>query len=262
MILGFESFHPLTGECPNTFPEYGNDIIYRARAILKNRYESEIYNILDAVNWITQHKSVKLIIDNLFDEQLNLIDNDEEIKYKNNLYSLTFAIKCYQNEFTLPKIEVSNLQWHDIYATLALALINKAVDDENHYSEWQDHDEWLHEWRVLSHSSTWIIEAMEAVATADGYKAMLQNQDDTKKKLSSRNSLAAIKRHSATNNAILELTKLYKSGKYKSMRNAAQIYIENHPEKVAHLSHHNQLRTLTEGLSKHLKGSRRSINET
>ena len=262
MILGFQHFHPLNGECPNTFPEYGNDIAYRARVILKNRSEEDINNIASAMNWIIDHKSVQ---DKIFDDleaEAENINNGTKPEYTGNIFTSIFALRHYQKNSTLPDINIQNLQWHEIYATLALTLLDLAIDDEKYYTSWHVSDEWLHDWRILSHTTTWLIESMEAITLAEGLLSTETVADSAKNKLRANTTYAAIQRHAKTNNAILALYELYQTGKYKSMRNAAQIFCENFPEKVTHLAHYNKIRTLSDGLSAHLKGKRRSLQAT
>lgn len=258
MILGFEYFHPLSGEWPNTFPEYGKDIVYRARKILQNRSIADLRNIADAINWITDHELVR---EKVFDDLLadaELVDDGNEPEYRGNSSVSIYKVKHYQQNYALPEIEIDNLKWYEIYATLALTLLDKAVDDEKYFSKWKDHDEWLHEWRIMSHSATWIIEAMEAISLAEEILSVEKNFESEKNKVKERNTLAAIQRHSKTNEAIMALHEMYTTGSYKSMSNAAQIFCERFPEKVAHLMPHSQIRTLSNGLSAHIKGQRRS----
>lgn len=259
MILGFEHFHPLTGEWPNTFPEYGKDIAYRARKILVNRSIKDLEKIADAINWITVHELVKekVFADLLRDGEL--IDDGIEPEYHGNSISSMYSIRYYQETYALPDIGVNNLKWHEIYATLALGLLDKAVDDEKFYSTWEDHNDWLHEWRIMSHSATWLIEAMEAITLAEGMLSIESNSEAEKNKLKIRNTSAAILRHAKTNKAIIALHEMFTSGSYKSMSNAAQIFSEKFPEKVAHLAPYNRIRTLSNGLSDYIKGQRRSL---
>lgn len=261
MILGFEYFHPLTGGWPNTFPEYGKDIVYRARKILRHRPATDLQKIADTINWITDHKSIreKLINDLCVDSEH--LDYEIEPEYRGNSYCSIYAIKYYQQTYALPDVEVENLRWHEIYATLALTLLDKAVDDEKYYSEWKDHDDWLHEWRIMSHSATWLIEAIEAVTFAEGMLSIENNFQTEKNKIKTRNTAAAIQRHARTNKAIISLHEMFASGSYKSMSNAAQIFSERFPDKVAHLAPYNRVRTLANGLSDYIKGQRRSLQQ-
>lgn len=58
------------------------------------------------------------------------------------------------------------MQWPEVYATQAIALLNEAADDEAYLGKRQDQDEWLHEWRILDHASTWIVEATDIMSDA------------------------------------------------------------------------------------------------
>lgn len=258
MILGFKYFHPLKGEHPNTLSIYSHDIVFRSRFILAKRSLSEIKKIANAINWMVDHKKVR---DHSADQLSKMLEESNEYDYLANTLTPYYCLRTYQNYLNMPEIDVISVQWHEIYAVLALTLIDKACDDEIYYSSWHNVDDWLHEWRIESNASTWIMEAMEAITWADGLLAKQNTIDEAKQKLSSRNTAAAIQRHAKTNDAILELAEMYQKGNFKSMRNAAQIYSEKHPDKVSHLAHYNRVRTLTEGLSKFLNGQRRSLKE-
>lgn len=262
MILGFSYFHPLKGECPNTLPIYSNDIVHRARGLLRERSIAELKRITKGINWIINHELIteKLLTDIGIEAENE--ENGIETNYKGNTFTSIYKLRYYQQTFTLPDTRIQNLQWHEIYATLALTLIDRAIDDEKYYESWQDVNEWLHDYRILSHSATWLIEAMEAITTAEGLQRTQDSINDEKQKIRIRNTAAAIQRHASTNEAIIDLEKLYATGSYKSMRNAAQIFCENYPEKVKHLAHYNRVRTLTDGLSAYLKGKRRSLQAT
>lgn len=274
MILGFEYFHPIEGECPNTFSSNGSDIIARARELLKNRSLKELKATMELINWmIAQSKSISVPLHNRFEEEAIKIDalveneSKQEEVIKNNLYerndrTFTYLLKTYLAKYELPKDdEIPKILVSEIFATLALSLIDKAVDDEKYYQSWVMNDsiDSLHQYRILTHSAYWLIEAMDALSTAEAFEFADGIKLEIKEKLSKSNSKASRKRHAKTNIAILEIEKRYLTGKYKSMRNAVQIYCEENPEKVSHLASYNCIRTLTEGLSSHLKGQRRSM---
>jgi len=259
MILGFEYFHPLNGEYPNTFPSYGKDIVHRARSILQNRTITDIKIIAEAINWISDHKSIKDKLSTDLDTYIDLVENGKEPKYLGNTFTSIYGINFYKQNYAPPDTGIENLQWFEVYATLALTLIDQAINDEQFYASWAISNEWLHEWRIVTHSATWLIEAMEAIALAEGLQSIEVIGDLTKNKLRERNTQAAIQRHAATNNAIVALYEMFNQGTYKSMSNAAQIFSEKFPEKVAHLAPYNRVRTLSNGLSNFIKGQRRSL---
>jgi len=266
MILGFEYFHPLSGNRPDTFPEYGADIIVRARDLVKNRTVDELHSIIDVINWLIEnspvHEEAEARLDKLIEES-DGIENGENINLpQRDTGTSTYAVKAFQAKFELPSIDKApNLLWSEIFATLALSLVDKAIDDEHYYKNWKHDDaaDWMYEWRILSHASYWLIEAMDAVSTGDGFRNTEAQEAAAKKKISDRNTAAAIQRHAKTNAAVLALEKFISEGNYKSMRNAAQIFCEKFPDKVAHLISYNYVRTLCDALSNHQKGQRRSI---
>jgi hypothetical protein len=186
-------------------------------------------------------------------------NNLEEPEYLGDDSTTTFKINLYKSLYLKTTDTIPNMEWHEVFATLAITLLDQALDDEAYYGQWKDHNDWLHEYRILNHASTWIVEAIEAVTIAEGLLNYKSSIKEEKAKLSARNTKAAIQKHKKTNDTILEMEKMYLSGNYKSIRNIAQIYSENNPSKVKHLAPYNMLRTLAEGLSNHIKGKRRSL---
>ena len=287
MILCFEHFDPINGEYPNTFPEIGSDIVYRAREIVKNRTKLEIEEAVKLINWLIEHSPAieqkwdQLLLDAIrLDEKIdnsdepNEIENTKEytstdnlqdyidLKPKRNLHSQTYMLSQCKNVVQLiDHPSLPNLTWSDLFAVLSLTLINQAIDDEKYYGSWHkdDDNDWLHDWRVISHSSYWIIESMNAIATAEGVLFSELQVTTSKRKLSDRNTLAAIQRHAQTNKALIALAKFWNEGNFKSMRNASQIFCEKFPDQVSHLAHYNRIRTLSEGLSNLIKGQRQSV---
>lgn len=275
MILGFQFFHPLNGNCPDTFPEYGADIIVRARNLIKKRSVNELHSIINLINWLIEQSPVKeeseSRLQTLFDDLENESQSNEECQTQDSILqrdidTLTYAVKAFQAKFEIPpNDEVQNLLWSEIFATLALALIDKTIDDENYYKSWA-HDkevhDWMYEWRILSHSSYWLIEAMDAVSTAEGCRNIENQEIATKEKISLRNTKANIERHAKTNRALLAFHQFYDANKHKSMRNAASKFAESYPEILSHLSPDNHLRTLCNGLTAYRNGLRRSLQNS
>lgn len=263
MILTFEHLDPLTGSAPTTLSQYGDHILKRARALLKRRSSQEIGEILAFINWITDLEEIRnFALDRLLLE-VEADENDTEPPAYIGDYSTTsFKINLYKSKYGNTNDSIENMNWHEVYATLAIALLNEGLDDEIYFDqEWlADKGEWIHDWRILDHVSTWIIEATEAIAIAEGLYNLNNQLSTSQNALSKRNFKAAIEKHRKTNSAILEIEKLMSSGKHKSMRNLVHIFCENNPDKVKHLAPYNRVRTLTEGLSNHLKGKRRSMN--
>lgn len=267
IIYGFEHFHPIKGVHPDTFPEYGKDIIARARKIINKKTENDLFLIINFINWLVEQSPAKensekklelMIPDNesyeLNDEDLHILERDFDTG--------TYALKAFQEKISLPPLEgVDNLTWSEIFAVLALGLIDKVIDDEKYYLGWKhiEHQDWLHEWRILSHSSYWLIEAMDAVATAEGYRSREDLINSTKEKISLRNTNANFIRHAKTNEAILAFDKFHDAIKHKSIRNSAKLFSQAYSEKLKHLSPDNHIRTLCDGLTKYRKGLRRTL---
>lgn len=265
MILGFNVFHPFNGTNTDTLSQHCADIIVRARSLVAHRTEKEVDDILNLINWILAQQPTKAEADKRLDELFNQYEEDsEKLSLYKNINSIAYEVKAFKAINPIPNYDgLSLISWCEIFAILSLSILDIAHEEEIHYKSWAKDDvhDWLYEWRIHTHVSDWLMEAMDAVATAESYKNIEEFQGDIKKIISSKNSTAAIMRHAKTNVAILEIATMFNSGKAKSMRNSVQIYCENNPEKVKHLAHYNRIRTLTDGLSNHLKGRRRSTQE-
>lgn len=263
MILGFEFFDPKSGKCPETFPEYGQDIVFRARELLKHRSSDEIKSTIKLINWMIENSPARVESQNRLMKMVESPNSDDyENIITNDIDTSTYALKAYQRDLTIPEFDgMAETRWDEIFSITALALIDKAIDDEIFYGGWAHNEDfdWLYEWRILSHSSYWLIEAMDSIATAEGFNKSDLQETDAKKKISSRNTNAAIQRHAKTNDAVIAFKNFSLNGKYKSVRNAAQIFCEKFPDKVSHLAPYNRVRTICDAFAKLQKGQRRSI---
>ena len=100
MTLSFKSFHPLSGVLPDTFPEFGGDIVFRARAILQNRTDEEIFAALEIVDWIVDqspaHDEFEAELERMVAEdktELNGSDRSVLNSYQRNTNQLYLCFK-------------------------------------------------------------------------------------------------------------------------------------------------------------------------
>jgi hypothetical protein len=265
MILGFTHFDPLKGEPPYTFLELGGDIIVRARQLLEGRSKKELKEATKLLNWMLEQSPAKQEIWDSLISEAEAIDDGKGLEGapKRDLDAKTYSLLRCTDKFDLSDYpNLPSMTWPQLFAVLALTLINVSCEEEHYYGSWEEHENdpgWLHEWRIHTHSSYWLVQAMDAVATAEGLQRVTSQGVEAKKKISLRNRQAAIQKHAKTNDALLALKEFYLGGHHISMRNAAQLFCERFPDLVAHLAHYNQVRTLSEGLSKLLKNKRTSL---
>ena len=275
MILGFKHFHPLRGILPSTFPEFGGNIVFRARTLLRKRAEEEIFAAIEIINWmIDQSPARKEALAQLKKGVADADGINETVKrdrdnsvVKRDLDSSSYALKACQLKYDITgDHKFPNASWAELFAVLALSLVDQACKDEllhgnNSLSRNPDVDrEWFQEYRTVSHASYSLIEAMDAVGTAEGV-SYLESGITEKQKMSIRAMYAAKQRHKPTDDALAALMDFYIPEKHKSMRNAAKLFCETFPEKVAHLAYDNRVRTLSGGLSRLLKGQPRSSQQ-
>ena len=262
MILSLEHLDPLTGEAPSILSRYGRHILIKARILLKKRNTHEINEILAFINWITDQEEIKRFALNRAIPDTGENQGITEFpEYLSDESTFSFQINLYKKNLTNTAETITQMEWYEVFATLAIAILNEALDDEVYLNrQWKNNRGWDHEFRLLDHIAPWMIEATEAICIAESLRIERESNNISKQIISKRNFAAAIKKHKKTNDIILEIERMLSTGNYKSMRNAVQIYCENNPEKVTHLAPYNRIRTLSDGLSAHLNGRRRSIS--
>lgn len=278
MYYGFRCFHPTKGEPPNALAPYGSDIVSRARFLLRGWSVAQIKGAMKAVNWIVEGPEVRGWVWNRLGTEAQMSNSVAgskrsrgEVKAAPGLpvaprsFSLDIAnVRACEHLFDLSGYPASpELNWATFYAVFALGLIDKACDDEQHFGSWpkQEQLDWQHEWRILDHVAAWLVEASEAVTLAEAHAtqsiavkhACEEALTQERKKLSTRNVQAAIQRHAKTGDATDALYDFYRAGKYKSARQAVQLFCEKEPSLVAHLAPTNRIRTLSERLGKRLR---------
>ena len=279
MILSFNYFHALTGEPPNTLSWVGSDIVARARDLLQQRSYREIKAGLKAINWMLSSPAAIKENLKLLEREICAADatsqetpsrkrkqQSKTARYrepvKRDLTSCTYQLLRCADEVDIAGFpDFSNATWMELFAILSLGLIEKACDDEQYYGKWP-HDklstDWLHYYRIETQAAMWLVEAMNAVSAAEGFKRQLaygeQIQMQEKKKRSVRLSNAAIARHSKTNDAVIAIKELYLSEGFTNRRHAVSVFCTRYPDKVEHLKPLNRMRTLAERLGKDLRG--------
>lgn len=274
MIFGFNHFHPIKGTPPREASWIGGEIIFRARSLLRNRNVKHIRAAIGVVNWLIEYSPARELVwkDLTKDAEFQaFLENESTKKTKPKVtfdeisrdwYTAVNSLRTCINEYDLTGYpHIPNLRWSELFAILALSLIDKAVDDEKYYGSWKEDGDFdfMHMYRVTSHVMVWLVMAMDAVAQAEGLSAYEEASKyidaDIQNKISLRNKQAGILRHAKTNDAALKLSDYYRGGQFKSIRECVQRFIELNPKLVEHLTPTNRLRTLSERLSTMLKQS-------
>jgi len=271
MLFEFYSVDPLAGEFPPVTETEAGKIPQRMRRLLRNRSLGELEHYLAVVNFVLDNMGQKLASRALkyeankensarSDETDTPADDTPFVGYDDDA-GLLFA--CV-NEVDLSPFQTPfPVLWHELFAVLALALLNIAADEELHYDRWDDSDSGLHDWRVLWHVADWTRQAERAASLAEalalGWQQELDRQSgvqtfkEYKAKESVQKKAAALIRHKPTTKAALELTRYYRAGTFRSIRDATSRFCREYPELVKHLSEDNRVRTLSAKLSKQLK---------
>lgn len=272
MYYGFKYLHPIKGQAPNTLSVYGEDVLLRARALLSGWTVTQLRGALKVVNWVADGPLVRDWEWSRLGAQVGaaevVTDNGPVVPClpaasRPSSFDLANIRACQHRIDLSGYPEIPKLSWATFYAVLAMGLVDKACDDEQYFGSWPQQEllDWQHEWRVLDHVAPWLIEAVEAVTLAEAHalqevafqQAHSQAVNQEKKRLSARNVQAAIQRHAKTGKAAELLYDFYRTGQYKSVRQAVQLFCEQQTEVVAHLAPTNRLRTLSERLGKLLR---------
>lgn len=279
MNYGFHYFHPLKGTPPDEFNGQGEDIIQRARKILSKRSLKEIKAGADLLNYLFSESNLRdwelkriLNIAKKADALVRPKSQKKKVEKQPNYVGREFIdyeghsevrkLFLFRNYFDLTGYKFfPNATWPEVFAILALTLIDKACDDDQYYRGWVSdgpHD-WLHHHRVSNHIAWWMIDAVEAVALAEGLKEGQQNTNQQEQTIKARISIrarsAAIAKHAKTAGAIRSLVEfgrqLQKAGKFKSKRNTVSSFLSSPQAHLAnHLAASNRSRTLYEGYCK------------
>lgn len=271
MLFEFYSVDPLTGKFPPITETEAGSIPQRMRRLLRNRSLGELEHYLAVVNFVLDDMGEKLAWRALeheankvnsarFDESDLRTDDAPFLGYDDDA-GLLFG--CVNQVDLSPFQTPFPVLWHELFAALALALLNTSAEEELRYDSWEDSDSGLHDWRVLWHVADWTRQAERAASLAEalalGWQQELDRQSgvqtfkEYKAKESVQKKAAALIRHKPTIKAALELTRYYRAGTFRSIRDATSRFCREHPELVKHLSADNRVRTLCARLSQQLK---------
>ena len=176
MDLSFRHFDPIKGPGPRTLPTRSPHIIARARELVRSRSGKQLRAALKAVNWMLSQSPAEKETLRAILRQAGHLDRSPRSRAapkqaKRSVYSApmirnarrdehsnVYALLRCTTRFDIAGIEgLPNATWAELFAVLALGLIDRACDDEQYYGAWH-HDsatEWLHRWRVEIHASIW-----------------------------------------------------------------------------------------------------------
>lgn len=247
----FVAFEPLTGTPSHFVAGRFRQIVYRARKILSGRSRREVVATADTLSWL-------LLCDAAQEINLDLLERQaEELEEENgdsNPLTLSDAqlLAHIVETVSLEDINeaVPNLTAPELYAVLALGLIDEAAEWEQHYMQaGYAEDDSIYPIAL----SPYAVDAMEAVCMAE----CLQRSEPSRqaaKIISEQNRKAAIKRHSLINELKRQFIEFFLAGTFKSMAEAARRFYDGLEEgRRKLLAPTNAIRTLTDALSAHLK---------
>jgi hypothetical protein len=267
-LLCFQQTDPKTGEYPPVTSNWGQEIADRARKILSARSVEEFIGLLNLANYFLESLNPKGL--------LTLEKLSRECERLDTLADGGPPTSTDVDDLPDPECEVALLfwgldrldllspydspasTWPELFAILALGLLNTAAEDENYYSGWADKDEWVHDYRVLNNVSYWTQQAERAISISEtlswAQNRQIQKHIEQSVSKSRQAQQAAFARHEKTANAVLALTSFYQKGSFPSMSAAVAKFCEEHRDLVAHLAQTNRQRTLSERLGRQLRG--------
>lgn len=269
MILGFSYFSPHSGEMPEFTARHQIGILERSRLLLRNRSPQECQEIVDILNLIldqTTAEDIELVFANLemLAEKFNegeTFDLGDEADFEDESKLLCRATERYvlSDLSSMP-----DLAWHELFAALAISLLNVAADDELNLTRNSPEIDASLELLILSRITHWIKDAERAVTYGKALNWGLQQatlrinsiEAAITTSVQDRARIAAKKRHIPTYNATLALARFFQEGDFPSQIEAVRAFCNKHPELVSHLAPTNRHRTLREGLSKQLNRRR------
>lgn len=258
-LFVFDAFDPLEGKPPESVGGKFEGIARRARKILANRSREEIIIAADIISWLSE---CDLIRDRSLRELQRMAEGLESDRAHGDAegeniadYGHEFGSLIYVMErMSLEGIsdEVSNLTWPDLFAVLALGLIDDAAEwERSQRRPVEAEDTFYHMWH-----GPHAVEAMEALCMAEGLVRQANLQREKEKAVSSARQQAANKRHHKTNAIKREFIKFYHAATFRSRAEAAHLYYEGlDDDEKRLLAPTNAENTLLKALRAHLKGN-------
>lgn len=247
----FVAFDPLTGTPPHFVAERFEQIAYRARKILSHRNRNEIIAAADTLSWLLLGDAVREIEFGLLTQLAKELDEEKD---ESSHLTLSDAQLLALVVETVPLEDINeavpNLALAELYAVLALGLIDEAAEWQQHYMQaGYAEDDSIY----LTTLAPYAVDAIEAVCMAESLQGDILAHYAAKI-ISDKNSGAGLKRHEATNELKREFILFYHANSFPSMAEAARRFYNGLDEgKRKRLTPTNATRTLTEALSAHLK---------
>lgn len=272
--LNFDYFDPLTGESPSRLEGVFNNLISRARKMLKGVPRETIESGLETLIALFENEANRKVSDiydglsleemaellaqeeNNPERQNDNVDSDEN-PFPSDAQILHEALIHYHLDLVDNKLD-----WPQYFAVLALTSASEAVwliefHKNNRKNAKRDYEEDRYE--IAGYS---IVRMMEAISIAEYLQREKEVLQESKEKLSLRNTVASYKKHNATNEILYELRNKWNTGNFNSYAELVTHYLDNTPEqKLRHISKTNRQRTLTQGLSAVLNNKRQSFIE-
>lgn len=245
MLYRFKSFDPIVGVAPIAFGWHGNDIVERARALLHKRNREEFEAAIHVVNWLLDSIWVEDVCAERVESLARWLEVGSEARgvcddkvedalpamHARNIDSSCFCLSLCVGHFDLSaRKTLPGLAWYELFAVLALGIVDRAMEDEDYYDSLPVQSEFHHLWRCQTHVADWLIEAMDAVATAEGLLKLdrLGRSDDVIKDGSSapRVTRAEVEEHAVGVNVLLDLFEYYRAGHFNTYEQAVEQFLQ------------------------------------
>lgn len=247
----FVAFDPLTGTPSQFVAGRFGQIACRARKILSGRSRSEIIAAADTLSWLLLSDAAHAIKWGLLERQAKELDERNGDSSPLTLSDAQLLARVVETVLLEDINEaVPNLTVPELYAVLALGLIDEAAEWEQHYLQaGYAEDDAIYPIAL----SPYAVDAMEAVCMAQCLHRTEPSRQAAKI-ISDQNRKAAIKRHLHITELKRQFIEFFLAGTFKSMAEAARRFYDSLEEgKRKLLAPTNAIRTLTDALSAHLK---------
>lgn len=246
MFYRFKAFQPVVDVAPIAFGWHGNDIVGRARALLHMRTSGELMAAIELVNWLLDAEFIReecearlaslsgmlepLPVSQTHALDLERIDGSVSM-HARNLDSASFCLSLCIGRVDLTTYDkFPRPSWHELFAVLALGVIDRAVEDEDFYDSLPKQSEFHHLWRTQTRVADWLIEAMDAVAVAEGLAR--EAASDVSAGVIAV-SCEAVAEHAKMVDLLMDLFEFYRAGSFDSATSAIDAFCGKHPAKLA-----------------------------
>ncbi len=249
-----KDFELPNGLFPHHFEKRVEDILDKIKMGLNDRSIDELNLFAKGIEWMLKDELEFLINYAKKIGAAHFIDEDY------NPSKPQLLLTCFPSIDVSDQSQIKNPSWSEYFSVLALMLIKDAIESVATSTD----QSMVHEPQILESTATAVLDALQAIMMSIDLRNVMTYAADHSKEVNELEAKhaeskrkGANARHNDTHVLLDELVDFYNGGGYTNYSSTVQDFLEQTPEaKYNHLVPTNRVRTLTEGLSKIIRGKR------